>query len=592
MERITSTRCHFASLLNFNVAINALYFVYDLHPSPRHRIMEPGVQTKLQSKRQRLAEAITSGRLYQTKMILEDNLNLNYIDCQGLSPLVRAFMIEDEKHRTRSAMVKLLLQHAADVNFRDDRGKHALNWVCHMNKLDLAKLLFEKCLQDLDLTSQDAEGNTPLMHAVKNDNADMVRLLVNAMRKFSLSVDQRNVQDRTPYYEAVEMGFEECANILSSVGNASRGIKVNPFLDFLGFTDATARSDKVRVRSAPPVKDGAGYGVGQRKGTSPRRRHAGKSDERKRKGLLFSGKKRGNRLRKSRKIHSEDSRKSHGPETVPGKHFENVPEEDSGRFPGKHCEKFPEKHSEKFPEKRSEKFPGNITRTGKNGHREGKAIALEDNSVREKSTTDRGVEPVVNNSPVKGNSASNEQKGFLRSILNGNESEVTSRRNSQSLASGVSTNPVSRSISPANETQERHKGIAPSINNFLECREVQGKDLHGRHEITCHNQQTDDSRDSENKSTNRNYFSCLEWTLHRPLSTLPRTLYGTSWPFVPNSSRRFHRIAKDLPFLSTSLKRMSSMEIGLPKLSRRFPNAAVVGRKLGGKFPLLQKLLV
>ena len=481
--------------------------------------MESGVQTKIQSMRQRLAEAITSGRLYQTKMILEDSLNLNYNDCQGLSPLVRAFMIEDGKHRTRSAMVKLLLQHDADVNFRDDQGKHALNWVCGMNKLDLAKLLFEKCLQDLDLTSQDAEGNTPLMHAVKNDNADMVRLLVNAMRKFSLSVDQRNVQDRTPYYEAVEMGFEECASILSNVGNASRGIKVNPFLDFLGFTDATARSDKVRVRSAPPVKDCAGYGVGQRKGTSPRRRHAARSDERKRKGSLFSGKKRGNRLRKSRKIHSEDSRKSHGPETVSGKHFENVREKNSGKFPEKHSEKFPEKHSEKFPGKRSEKVPekysenvpGNIARTGKNGHREGKAIALEDemNSVREKSTTDRGAEPEVNNSPVQGNSASNEQEGFLRLILDGDESKVANRRNSQSLASGVSTNPVPRSVSPANETQERHKGIAPSINNFLECREVQGKDLQGRHGIICHNQQTDDSRDSE-KLTNGNYFSYLE----------------------------------------------------------------------------------
>lgn len=450
--------------------------------------MESGAcaQTKIQAKRRRLAEAITSGRLYQTKTILEDDLNLNYIDGQGLSPLVRAFMIEDEKHRTRSAMVKLLLQHNADVNFRDERGTHALNCVCRMNKLDLTKLLFEKCLQDLDLTSQDAEGNTPLMHAVKNNNVDMVRLLVNAMRKFSLSVDQRNGEDRTPYYAAVEMGFEECAHILSDVGNASRGIKVNPFLDFLGFTDrATARSDKVRVRSAPPVKDRARYGVGQRKGASPRRKHATKGDERKRKGL-FCGKKRGNRLRKSRKVDSEVSRKSHGPETVPGKHSENV------------------------PEKHSEKFPGNVARTGKNAngrHRKGKAIVLEGNSPRDvKASTDMERKPDVKNSTVKGNSASSEQKGFLRLILDGAENEMTSQRNSQSPASGVSTNPVSRSVSPANEMQDRHKRIVPSINNFLECREVQEKDLQGRHGIICHTQQNSDSQDS----TKRNYHAYLE----------------------------------------------------------------------------------
>ena len=218
--------------------------------------MESGRQSrqKTESQRTRLAEAITNGRLYQTKVILTDFTNLNYLDDDGLSPLIRAFMIEDIKHRTRSAMVKLLINHNADVNLRDKNGQHVLNWACKMNKFDLVKLLLEKCLQDVELTSQDIEGNTPLIYAVMNNNVNMVKLIVNALKKFSLSVDHRNKLDKTAYLTALDMGFNECASILSQIGRASQDIKVNPFLDFFS-TPNTETSRKIRVRSAPLPRD-------------------------------------------------------------------------------------------------------------------------------------------------------------------------------------------------------------------------------------------------------------------------------------------------------------------------------------------------
>ena len=277
--------------------------------------METGRQSrqKTESQRMRLAEAITNGRLYQTKMILTDITNLNYLDDEGLSPLMRAFMIEDIKHRTRSAMVRLLIHHNADVNLRDKYGQNVLNWACKMNKFDLVKLLLEKCLQDVDLTSQDLQGNTALIYAVINNNVNMVKLLVDTLKKFALSVDHRNKQDKTAYLKALEMGFNECATILSQVGKASQDIRANPFLDFLPIPNKET-SKKVRVRSAPLVKE---YGSIRRELSDSNmfmvnRKNARVNDP------LFDGnrtyivrnKKPGNRLFKSRKIHSAVSRKT------------------------------------------------------------------------------------------------------------------------------------------------------------------------------------------------------------------------------------------------------------------------------------------
>ena len=257
---------------------------------------------RTESQRTRLNEAITNGRLYQTKMILADFISsLNFLDNDGLSPLMRAFMLEDARHRTRTAIVKLLLHHKADVNFRDREGLHALNWACKMNKLDLVKFLLEKCLQDVDLTSQDLEGNAPLLHAVMNNNVDMVTLLVNALKKFSLTVDQRNRRDKTAYLQALEMGYDECANILSKVGKASQDIKVNPFLDFLALPNADP-CRKVQVSSAPSAKE---YGVIQAndsmKQITVNRGNA--SLFHRNRGNFSRNKKRGS-MRKSRKIHS------------------------------------------------------------------------------------------------------------------------------------------------------------------------------------------------------------------------------------------------------------------------------------------------
>ncbi|EDO32649.1 predicted protein, partial [Nematostella vectensis] len=127
-----------------------------------------------------LIEAITSSRIYQTRQLLETGTSAEFQDKEGLTPLLRALRLGDEKHRTRTSLVKLLLQYGADVNSTDPEGRHALAYTCLTQKLDLVRLLINTSVHNLDFNKQDLDGNTPLLHAVKVGNLEIVRVLLES----------------------------------------------------------------------------------------------------------------------------------------------------------------------------------------------------------------------------------------------------------------------------------------------------------------------------------------------------------------------------------------------------------------------------
>ena len=194
----------------------------------------------------RLKEAICDGRMYQTRHLLESGVDVNFLDEQGLTPLMRAAQLPDEKSRTRHNLLKLLLQYGANVNIVDQKGRHVLSRACIDEKVDIVRLLSNVANQDVDLNLRDFEGNTPLMHSVRAGNAALVKFLVDELNKFQVDIDIRNHEDRTPYLEAKRLGYEECAVILLKEGNASPNIQVNPFLDFMPLKDEAALRGRVR----------------------------------------------------------------------------------------------------------------------------------------------------------------------------------------------------------------------------------------------------------------------------------------------------------------------------------------------------------
>ena len=202
--------------------------------------------TPLNPSMSRLKEAICDARIYQTRHLLESGVEVNFVDEEGLTPLMRTAQIPDEKSRTRHSLLKLLLQYGANVNTVDQKGRHVLSRACMHEQEDIVRLLCNVAKQDVDLNLQDFEGNTPMMHSVRTGNSSLVKFLLDELNKFQVGIDVRNHEDRTPYLEAKRLGYEDCAQILLTEGNASTKIQVNPFLDFISLKDESTLKGRVR----------------------------------------------------------------------------------------------------------------------------------------------------------------------------------------------------------------------------------------------------------------------------------------------------------------------------------------------------------
>ena len=94
--------------------------------------------------------------------------------------------------------LKRLLQYGANVNTVDQQGRHVLSHACMNAKEDIVRLICTVADQDVDLNLQDLDGNTPLMHSVRTGNVDLVKFLLNELKKFQVDIDVRNHEDRTP----------------------------------------------------------------------------------------------------------------------------------------------------------------------------------------------------------------------------------------------------------------------------------------------------------------------------------------------------------------------------------------------------------
>ena len=142
----------------------------------------------------RLKEVICDGRMH----LIESGVDLNFVDEQDLTSLMHSAQLPDEKCRTRSNLLKLLLQHGAYGNIVDKKGRHVLSRACINDREDIVRLLVNVAKQDVDLNLRDDDGNTPVMHSVRTGNATLVKFIVSELNKFQVDIDVRNLKDRTP----------------------------------------------------------------------------------------------------------------------------------------------------------------------------------------------------------------------------------------------------------------------------------------------------------------------------------------------------------------------------------------------------------
>ena len=173
-----------------------------------------------------LLDAVTRGRIYQVKYLLESGTeDVNRTDEYKQSPLMKAILLPDKMHRTRYKIVRILLEHGARVNIVDREGRTALMWACIRGQENVVRKILDVSILDLDLNAGDRYGNTALFYAASCGQVNTVQQLVKALKRFGLDIDKKNAQGITPFLEATKQGHDECAQFLMTEGKASLTIR-------------------------------------------------------------------------------------------------------------------------------------------------------------------------------------------------------------------------------------------------------------------------------------------------------------------------------------------------------------------------------
>ena len=194
-----------------------------------------------------LVRAIAAGRPRQVGMLLDAGAGPNERDECGKTPLIHAIFVEDPKGRRN--IVKMLLKKDAVVSIADATGRSALSWACLQGKDREVELLLEYRDPSLDLNHNDAGGRTALFHAATSGSAASVKLIVDALMEFGLSVDVADFNGVTPLMQALSMGFDVCATILIKQGKASTIVADSSFLSAFDWAKPNRES---RCKSSHP----------------------------------------------------------------------------------------------------------------------------------------------------------------------------------------------------------------------------------------------------------------------------------------------------------------------------------------------------
>lgn len=122
-----------------------------------------------------LVDAVEENSLQRARDALARGANPNVPYIDGETVLMVA------ARNDNPAMIDLLLENDANPRMSDDEDNTALHWAARRASGDTLSLLIQGTLDaGGDLDSLNANGETPLVVAVRQDNAEAVRLLIDA----------------------------------------------------------------------------------------------------------------------------------------------------------------------------------------------------------------------------------------------------------------------------------------------------------------------------------------------------------------------------------------------------------------------------
>ncbi|XP_033120486.1 ankyrin repeat and SAM domain-containing protein 3-like [Anneissia japonica] len=188
-----------------------------------------------------ILKAISAGRPRQVRLLIEAGAKLSIVDECGQGALIRAVFIDNNRNQMK--ITKLLLKYGAVVSQSDIVDRNALHWACIYGKDRLVSYLLAHRDVDLDLNQADMNGCTALFHAASSGSAATVKMIVDSLLKYSLSVDVPNFNGMTPLMQAMYNGHDVVASILIHQGKASTTVRDREFRS--AFDWAETRPKKV-----------------------------------------------------------------------------------------------------------------------------------------------------------------------------------------------------------------------------------------------------------------------------------------------------------------------------------------------------------
>ncbi|XP_070581226.1 uncharacterized protein [Ptychodera flava] len=205
-----------------------------------------------------LLKAVSAGRPRQVRLLLESGVCTEHSDECGQTALIRACFIENLKNQLN--ITKMLLKAGAVVSKSDIVGRNALHWACLYGREKVVHQLLVYSDLELDLNHSDMNGCTALFYASSSGSAATVKIMVDWLKRYSLTVDVPTLNGMTPLMQALRLGHDVCASILIHQGKASTTRRDKDFMsarDWAKQTDKSGRKNTVEVgrskHTFPPI---------------------------------------------------------------------------------------------------------------------------------------------------------------------------------------------------------------------------------------------------------------------------------------------------------------------------------------------------
>ncbi|KAJ1326332.1 serine/threonine-protein phosphatase 6 regulatory ankyrin repeat subunit A [Microdochium nivale] len=157
----------------------------------------------------RVAKGEMTDRL--ATLMIKSGANVNEVDKQGDSALHYAAMSSALPEMNNTDLVKIFIEHGADLSIKNARGQTPLFKAVLFDRLERAGDLLEL---GADLSTTDNDDRTPLYTAVIQGYAKMTEFLCLS----GASVDVKDNNSQTPLHYAISHGHNDIAETLLAAG--------------------------------------------------------------------------------------------------------------------------------------------------------------------------------------------------------------------------------------------------------------------------------------------------------------------------------------------------------------------------------------